>query len=98
MKLGNTYDLVFFHSNDLTKIARRLLEAEKVTEYNTSTGKLYVGLSGEEAVGSLVVEEDRKRNTYLAKALYPDGSVRAFVIFTEDGARISINELSPKVT
>ena len=47
-------------------------------------------------MGSLVVEEDRKRNTYLAKTLYPDGSVRAFVIITEDGARISINDLSPK--
>ena len=54
----------------------------KVTEYNTRG--LYVGSSGEEAVGSLAVEKGEEHLP------------RAFVIFTGDGTQNSINDLSPK--
>lgn len=54
----------------------------KVTEYNT--GKLYVGSSDEEAVGSLAVGKGEEHLP------------RAFVIFTGDGTQNSINDLSPK--
>lgn len=94
MKLGKSYELIFFSSGDLGKIARHILDAKKVEEYSTRNGKLYLALQDGEAIGTLIVEKDEKRNVYLAKALFPGGEVKSFVIFTQDGAKISSDELN----
>lgn len=76
------YTLVFFHTSDLSVIAKRLLQATDVVEYPTETGFIFVGVQDGKATGCLLISPEG--DFYRAKSLSSSGEIESFVIFTDE--------------
>ena len=84
MKLGPSYNLAFYSKQDITQFVKDLFECGKVEELPAENGsKVFLGTKNGKVRGVALVEKDEKDpKAYLVKAVWCDGEIKDYVVFT----------------
>ena len=84
MRLGPSYNLAFYGKHNIVDFIRDLFECEKVDKWKGLNGsKVFLGINDGKVTGVALVEKDEKDpKAYLVKAVWCDGEVKDYVVFT----------------